>query len=147
MKKHFSNAFQTRRLPIFVLAVAVFMAIPLAAQNVFIPPGQIDAGSMGQRFPDNNVFGGLSPSQRMRMAHLLNIQRQKAMLSDAQKLLILAQQLNAELTSPSSTMSPQERMMKLAEIEKLARSVKDKMSFAAGRALEPSPVDSYSPWR
>jgi hypothetical protein len=59
---------------------------------------------------------------------LLNKLRQRSMIDDATKLLFLARQLNA---APSS-MSDAERMHKAAEIEKLAKSVKEKMSYAVG---------------
>jgi hypothetical protein len=59
---------------------------------------------------------------------VLNRMRQKSIVDDTTKLLILARQLNAD----SATLSDSERMHKAAEIEKLAKSVKDKMSYAIG---------------
>lgn len=58
----------------------------------------------------------------------LNVERQKELVSDTNKLVKLVAQLNAEVArSHSNTLTlEQERM--LARIEKLARSVKDKMS-------------------
>jgi hypothetical protein len=56
-----------------------------------------------------------------------NIDRQKHMENDAQRLLSLANELNAEIASSGAeTMTP-EMLHKMDEIEKLARSVKDKM--------------------
>jgi hypothetical protein len=59
---------------------------------------------------------------------VLNKLRQRSMVDDAAKLLFLARQLNAE----ASNLSDSERMHKAAEIEKLAKSVKEKMSYAVG---------------
>jgi hypothetical protein len=58
----------------------------------------------------------------------LNQLRHKAMVDDASKLLLLARELNDD---PGS-LSPAERLRKAAEIEKLAKSVKDKMSYTVG---------------
>ncbi len=68
-----------------------------------------------------------SPDEQKRQ-RLLNIERQKAMVSDADKLLKLARQFNAEMlaTNPDSLTPAQVRL--LNEMEKLARSVKSKMS-------------------
>lgn len=78
-------------------------------------------------------------AKRMRA---LNADRQKSMASDAEKLLKLARQLDAEIASnPTEELTPEE-MRKLSEIEKLARSVKAKMaqSFGGSPPLQPSPI-------
>lgn len=60
----------------------------------------------------------------------MNADRQKSMISDADKLLKLARQLDAEVASnPTEELTPEE-MRKVAEIEKLARNVKSKMAQA-----------------
>jgi hypothetical protein len=74
-------------------------------------PGPIDQGSP---FPD------LSRQKR-------NDERQRRLVSDTQKLLALTAQLKAEVASTGAeTMSP-EMLKQMEEIEKLAKSVKDKM--------------------
>jgi hypothetical protein len=68
----------------------------------------------------------------------LNADRQKSMASDADKLLKLARQLDAEVASnPGDELTPSE-LHKVAEIEKLAHSVKSKMalSFTSGPQLQ-----------
>ena len=56
-----------------------------------------------------------------------NLDRQKHLESDTKRLLALANELNTEIASSSmETMTP-EMIRKMSEIEKLARSVKDKM--------------------
>ena len=67
----------------------------------------------------------------------LNIERQKQMVADADKLLKLAKELNDEVAaSNSGTLTP-EQLHKIAEIEKLARSVKERMTAAA---VQPQPA-------
>ncbi|HEY0794830.1 MAG TPA: hypothetical protein VGD64_03535 [Acidisarcina sp.] len=56
-----------------------------------------------------------------------NEQRQKQLVSDAGKLLALAHQLQVEVNSASAGALPQRTLKKAEEVEKLARSVKDKM--------------------
>jgi hypothetical protein len=56
-----------------------------------------------------------------------NLDRQKHLESDTKRLLVLANELNTEIASSGmETMTP-EMLRKMNEIEKLARSVKDKM--------------------
>jgi hypothetical protein len=73
----------------------------------------------------------------------LNQMRQKSMKSDAEKLLRLAQELNDD-AGGSGTLSSAERMRKAAEIEKLAKGVKEKMTYAIGAPTEiPGPFAIY----
>jgi hypothetical protein len=58
------------------------------------------------------------------------------MVSDADKLLKLAQELNADADAGGTILSPAQRMQKAAEIEKLARNVKEKMTYAIGAPQE-----------
>ena len=58
----------------------------------------------------------------------------------ANKLLKLVTELNAELTSSNPDSLSANQLRKLAEIEKLAHSVKDKMSTSVrGTPLYPQP--------
>ncbi|MFP5237937.1 MAG: hypothetical protein ACLGSD_18730 [Acidobacteriota bacterium] len=57
----------------------------------------------------------------------LNTMRQKTLVSDTEKLLKLAQELNA---ADGTKMSAAERVKKLAQIQKLAKQVREKMSYA-----------------
>lgn len=75
-------------------------------------PGSLDAAS--SPFPD------LSRQKR-------NDERQRRLVIDTQRLLVLTGQLKTEVaTTGAETMSP-EMLKQMEEIEKLAKSVKDKM--------------------
>jgi hypothetical protein len=79
----------------------------------------------------------------------MNADRQKSMVSDADKLVKLARQLDAEIASnPTDELTPEE-LRKVAEIEKLAHNVKAKMaqSFGGGPEIRPSPVSVGDPIR
>lgn len=71
---------------------------------------------------------GPSPNFESRRIRQLNVERQKEMISDTQKLLTLTAQLNADVAkNHSATLTP-DQLRTLAKIEKLAKSVKEKMS-------------------
>ena len=78
-----------------------------------------------------------SPELSAKQLRALNEQRQKQIVADTERLLHLAQELNRELDG-SSDVSADEEMRKMGQIEKLARSVKEKMRDAvtAGPAVE-----------
>lgn len=61
----------------------------------------------------------------------LNIERQKRMVADANKLLILAKELNDEVASTNPQSFTVDQLRKIGEIEKLARSVRERMTAGA----------------
>jgi hypothetical protein len=90
-------------------------------------PGRQDMSS-----PDD--YDTVMAEKRLRT---LNIERQKQMVADTDKLLKLAKELNdAVAASNTGTLTP-EQLHKIAEIEKLARSVKERMTAGA---VQPQPA-------
>lgn len=84
-------------------------------------------GEKGGAFSD---VGEGDPAEQQQRITALNRERQKAIVSDTDKLLKLANELDAEIrTSTSEALTPAQ-LRKLAAIEKLARNVKDKMSYS-----------------
>jgi hypothetical protein len=77
----------------------------------------------------------------------MNADRQKSMVSDADKLVKLARQLDAEIASNPTDELTTEELRKVAEIEKLAHNVKSKMaqSFGLGPQVRPSLVPLGGP--
>jgi hypothetical protein len=60
----------------------------------------------------------------------LNTERQKSLVSDTEKLVKLAQQLNSEIAaSHADTLTPSQ-LREVENIEKLARNVREKMSIS-----------------
>ena len=77
----------------------------------------------------------------------MNVDRHKSLVSDTDKLVKLARQLDAEIASnPPDELTP-DQLRKVAEIEKLARSVKTKMaqSFDGGPRVNQSPLPLGGP--
>ena len=124
----------------FLLAALFFAAAGLTARAQVSagngPP--IDATQMNPHFPDKTAnIEREDVTQDMRRLRLLNSARQKAMISDADKLLALARDLNAGIGADGSALSDSQRMRMAADIERLAHSVKEKMSYVAGTPSPP----------
>jgi hypothetical protein len=100
--------------------------------------------------PTRPGFGdgtNLDPSSEAKRMKALNADRHKSMVSDTEKLVKLARQLNAEVASdPKEGLTPEE-VQKLAAIEKLAHNVKTKMaqSFGGGPEFQPPNIDTRGP--
>jgi hypothetical protein len=79
--------------------------------------------------PDNNSNGGDPSLRRMteQMAMRRNTERQQQIVSDSAHLLDLAQKLNDEVTKSTKDELSVSVVKKADEIEKLAKSIKEKM--------------------
>lgn len=132
------------------LALALVLGIPLAAQS----PGNSSpwdvsrsrAGSVGHEGPpvlDNTSIPNTNPMEARRM-RALNEQRHKSLVSDADRLLRLAMELHTEITEDSPEQSAAVRLRTAAEIEKLAKAVKNKMSYVI--ETQPSPSNPWEPF-
>ncbi len=86
---------------------------------------------------DPSASGDFAPIPTERQLRALNIERQKEMVSDTNKLLRLARELNQEVAANGSATLTDDQLRKIAEIEKLARSVKEKMADGTGRPVPP----------
>lgn len=111
----------------------LLLGLPIAGQSPFQQFPTPNSGQYGKHYPDpNSPFGQDPNSPEQKRIRALNVERQKSLVSDTEKLLKLARELNDELAqNTSGTMSP-EQLRKVEEIGKLAKSVKEKMSFTAG---------------
>src|SRR5579863_1527234 len=77
----------------------------------------------------------------------LNADRQKAVISDTEKLVKLARRLEGEVASnPTDELTPQERR-EVGEIEKLAHDIKARMAqtFGGGPQFQQRPVSFELP--
>ncbi len=118
---------------LLILACASLAASAQSSGEVIFPQAPVNP-----HFPDDgSEVGPPDGMQAMRRLRLLNTARQKAMVSDAARLLALARELNNDLTEKRNSISPAEQMKKIAEIEKLARNVKERMSYVEGMAVSP----------
>jgi len=84
--------------------------------------------------------GGLDSTIAERRMKLMNNERRKSLVSDSDKLFKLATELNNEIGHSNSGSFTPDQLRKVAEIEKLARNVRDKMTMTVS-----SPAASYFP--
>lgn len=133
------------------VVVVLFCAIAGWAQST---PGSnggsnSDRGINGPQFgrqesepsPDD-AFDMVMAEKRMRA---LNDERQRQIVADANKLLKLAKELNDEVAAANTSSLTPDQLRKIGEIEKLARSVRERTvaGFADVRSPPPPPVFPY----
>jgi hypothetical protein len=81
---------------------------------------------------DPDSANQIDPTEMERRLNALNTQRYKQMISDTDKLLKLAKELNdAVAVNAYNSLNP-DQLRKVAQIERLARSVKEAMSEGVG---------------
>jgi hypothetical protein len=139
------------------LWLALFLGIPAA-----LGLSQQSPVIGGTQFPGTSGHGGIPRAQdggpfsagpdqyntleAEKRARMINAERQKSLVSDTEKLVKLATELNNEIahSSPSALSAAQVR--KVAEIEKLAHNVKDKMIMSVrGPQFNMDPTPPYFP--
>jgi hypothetical protein len=121
-----------------LLGATVFLTGGLDAQAQ--APGQPGAPNLTNRAPES-PFAGIGPTDPViaaRQARAMNTARQKSLISDTDKLLKLAQELKAEVDNGNRSALTPVQLRKIADIEKLARNVKQKMgiSFSNGQLID-----------
>jgi hypothetical protein len=109
------------------LCAAVLLVASGIAQNS--SRGGMLPQPIGQRAGDSlDGVGPGDPLEEEKRLVALNAQRQKSLVSDTNKLVRLANELGSEISRDNPSELTPAQLHKVAEIEKLARSVKDKMS-------------------
>ena len=89
-----------------------------------------------------NPYGGVDTieiANRAKRLKAMNAQRQKTMVEDSDKLLKLTEDLDSEVNSEHLKQLNADQLRRLAEIEKLAKSVREKMTDAIG-PTQPVPM-------
>jgi hypothetical protein len=102
-------------------------------------PGQTPSGRGGgfgrpDMSPLSNNDGDYDPVMTERRMRALNSERQKQMVADANKLLKLAKELNDEVATANENAFTADQLRKIAEIEKLAKNVRERMTAGIGQA-------------
>ena len=89
--------------------------------------------------PENHQIQAM----KVKLYKALNAKRQQAMVDETDKLVNLSAQLRSEIDGSHPRALTSEQLHKVAEIEKLARNIRDKMSVAVGpvpRSMQPSSI-------
>jgi hypothetical protein len=111
--------------------VCLFVLLGLLANG---PPARTRAQTLDQRVGRRGQLTGTDEppdpaaiQMQERQRKSLNALRQKQLVSDADKLLRLAGELKSEVGGPEKSATSTAALRKADEIEKLAKSVRDKM--------------------
>jgi hypothetical protein len=115
-----------------LLWLALLLALPCGGQNS-------TDGGQGSMHPFHGSEGmdqiaaddALDPTLEEKRLRMIIAAQHKSMVADTDKLLRLVTELNAEINGMNPSSLTPEQLRKVAEIEKLARSVKDKMRMSA----------------
>lgn len=115
----------------------------LVFSSIFaLPAGQRPTPNQINQLPHNPLdepgFNDADPTVMARRMWVLNMERQKSIVSDTDRLLKLARELNSEIDKSNPEALTPVQLRKIGEIEKLARNVKQKMSisFAGGPTFQ-----------
>ncbi len=112
------------------LLFGALWAAAISAQKVTPPTGAstgppVARGGLDIGFEPPPAAG--SPALQERMAERRNSDRQRVLVADTDRLLMLAQQLRDEVAKSNKDQLSVSVVKKSEEIEKLAKSVKEKM--------------------
>jgi hypothetical protein len=121
-----------RALPV-VLYMIICMALPAARAQQGANSQVPVAPPHGFPQQDNTPFSsmdGSNPVEVEKRMHMINSERQKSLIADTNRLLALATELNSEIAKSNTGELTPDQIRKVAEIEKLAHNVKDKMSMS-----------------
>jgi hypothetical protein len=126
-----------------MIGLALSLALPCIAQNPGGSTGTNTGGpthSMRDIYTDPSESSGLpmgDPVFQERRLRQLAMATHKSMVSDSDKLLELVTELSSEISTTNPATFTPEQLRKIAQIEKLAHSVKEKM----GNTLQGAPVN------
>jgi hypothetical protein len=126
-----------------ILCLAFLLGLPVAGQSPYFQFPSTNSGKNGRNYPENSVQFGPESAPDPKRVRMLNAERQKSIISDTEKLFKLAKELNDEMAAVDSPVMTDAQMRKLNEIQKLARSVKEKMSFTTGGPPALSPPVNF----
>ncbi len=128
MPQRLRNDKAFRELPVLFALCLAFCAFSAANAQMTTQNGR----RVPQQTPQIGVPTTIGPNGngtfQERRIRQMNVERQKEMVSETNDLLKLTAQLNAEVAKNHSTSLTPDQMRTLARIEKLAKSVREKMS-------------------
>lgn len=107
--------------------LVLLLALPVGMHSQFDPRSGVK-NAKTDRIDPTLPMGGFGSPESMRLFLMLNAARQKSLVSDTDKLLKLARELDREISAGKSGSLTQEQLKKVAKIEKLAHKVKEGMS-------------------
>jgi len=125
---HLSPVHWDSRTACLAMCLALLLVTPGGGQTHGSPslPTLPSGAPVGSR--EDYDIPSRDPVEEARRLRAFNTARQKAILSDANKLLKLTTELDAEIARANSDSLSPAQLRTLAKIEKLAHSISEKMS-------------------
>jgi hypothetical protein len=118
--------------------LTLLVAVPAGAQA---HPGTPSLPTLPSGVPANSRedydIPSNDPAEEARRLRALNVERQKRVVSDANKLLKLTTEFNAEIARANPESLTPAQLRKLAEIEKIAKDLKQNMSATVMPSTDP----------
>ncbi len=135
---------------LLALACAFVCGLPVSAQSSGGSNGGQNQGMGGMHaHTDLSPFSAdvADPAMVDRRIRALNIERQKQIVADTDKLLKLARELNEEVAKANTGTLTLDELHKIADIEKLARNVRQRMTEGVGepQGIIPPPAPMVLP--
>ena len=123
---------QSRKYQAALISVALFAVLSAAMPDGWGQMGAGGAATMGTgttRTGRHSLDDDMEPHGNLpeSYARIQNTERQRRLVGDTERLLSLTSQLKASIASSGSENLTPEMLREMDEIEKLARSVKNKM--------------------
>lgn len=110
-----------------MLLVAVVGTILLVGSPAKMSGGQMTVPGWPDSLPQQMPGHRNRDARAQEMAKMRNEDRQKKMVADTERLLVLATDLKAEVGQSAADSLSEDGLKKIEEIEKLAHSVKERM--------------------
>jgi hypothetical protein len=131
------------------LGVVLLLTPPCSAQS----PGPVaNNPTLGKRLPPprevdpTEIESMGAPAYNEKRLQMMNAAQHQSMVADTERLVKLVADLNAQINSSNQNSLTPEQLRMVAEIEKLAHNVKDKMRMAVRSASNfEGPVPPFVP--
>lgn len=133
------------------MALALLALLATAASVPAQSPQFGDGGPQYQRQqrvgqdPIGPIGDNSDPVMQAKRIRALNAERQKELVAETNKLVKLVAELNAEINSAQPTGLSDDQLRKVAEIEKLAHSIREKMSSSVNGIPQLNPPPGMIP--
>jgi hypothetical protein len=122
---------------ILALGAVLLLALPCGSQT----PGQVNNGTqLGRHTPPSRgmdqpqIETMATPVYAEKRLKMLNAAQHQSMVADTDRLVRLVADLNAQINSSNASTLTVEQLRMVAEIEKLAHNVRDKMRMSVRSA-------------
>lgn len=121
------------RAAIFRVVLVVFVTVVAGSGQVRQDPGSITSPSKNSSTlpsldrSDSTATDSLNTRMQEQQLRSRNSDRQKRLVADTDKLVELVKELKEQVETPEKPLQPSDVQKRAEEIEKLAKSVKDRM--------------------